>query len=47
MVMISSPARSWKTSDLESSMSFIKTLINRIFRRKKAKKPDASIYPMF
>jgi hypothetical protein len=29
-------------------MSFVKALISRIFRRKKkAKKQDASIYPMF
>lgn len=29
-------------------MSFIKSIINRIFRRKnKPKKSDASIYPMF
>lgn len=45
--MISLPERSWKTSDLEPRMSFIKSLIGRIFRRKKTKKPDASIYPMF
>lgn len=29
-------------------MSFMRALINRVFRRKKnRKKPDASIYPMF
>ncbi|AIA02392.1 hypothetical protein DC74_1878 [Streptomyces noursei] len=45
--MISLPVRSWKTSNLEPRMSFIKSLIARIFGRKKSKKPDASIYPMF